>query len=158
MTAQKQETRSTADRELSETRIYDAPRELVWKAWTEPEHLANWWGPDGFTNTIHEMDVRPGGAWNLVMHGPDGRDYDNRMIYVEVVKPERIVYDHTSHPLFRATVTFEDLAGKTRLTMRMVFESTESRDQTVKVFKADEGLIQTLSRLAEQLVKISARS
>lgn len=158
MTEQKEETMSTADRELAQTRIYDAPRELVWKAWTEPEHLANWWGPYGFTNTIYEMDVRPGGLWRLVMHGPDGRDYQNEMVYLEVVKLERIVYDHTSHPLFRATVTFEDLAGKTKLTMRMVFESVESRNQTVKVFKADEGLTQTLSRLAELLAKASVRS
>src|SRR5262245_64936028 len=85
---------STADRELIFTRIFDAPRELVFAAWTDPQHLAQWWGPQGFTTTIHEMDVRPGGVWRLTMHGPDGRDYRNRIVTLEVLKPERLVFRH----------------------------------------------------------------
>src|SRR5579871_1837127 len=84
----------TADRELVFKRVFHAPRELVFKTWTEPEHLAHWWGPNGFTTTIQEMDVRPGGAWRLVMRGPDGREYKNRIVFVEVVRPERLVYKH----------------------------------------------------------------
>jgi uncharacterized protein YndB with AHSA1/START domain len=84
-----------ADRELVFTRVYDAPRELVFEAWTDPKHLTQWWGPNGFTTTIHEMDVRPGGVWRLVMHGPDGKDYNNRIAFLEVVKPERLVYNMT---------------------------------------------------------------
>src|SRR5262249_30587222 len=116
------------DRELRATRVFDAPRELVWKMWTEREHVAQWWGPRGFRNTIEEMDVRRGGHWRFVMHGPDGQDYQNHSVYVEVVKPERIVFDHVSGPLFRATAVFEHLSGKTRLTGRGVVRSAELRN------------------------------
>ena len=79
---------NAADREIVITRVFDAPRELVWEAWTNPEHVVQWWGPRGFTTTIHEMDVRPGGVWHQTMHGPDGADYPNKSIFVEVVKPK----------------------------------------------------------------------
>jgi uncharacterized protein YndB with AHSA1/START domain len=78
--------------------------------WTDPNHVAQWWGPKGFTNTIHEMDVRPGGVWRFVMHGPDGVDYQNKIVFIEVVKPERLVYDHVSGPKFHVTVTFTEQA------------------------------------------------
>jgi uncharacterized protein YndB with AHSA1/START domain len=146
--------KDTSEREIAETRIFDAPRELVWKMWTEPEHIAQWWGPNGFSLTIHKMNVKPRMTWEFIMHGPDGRNYNNEITYVEVAKPERLVYDHISTPRFRATVTFEEIGIKTKLDMRMVFESVESRNQTIKVFKADEGLKQTLDRLAEILQKL----
>jgi uncharacterized protein YndB with AHSA1/START domain len=142
---------SSADREIVATRVFDAPRELVWKLWTDPHHVAQWWGPNGFTSTIQEMDVRPGGAWRLIMHGPDGTDYPNKSVYVEVVRPERLVYDHVSGPQFRATATFLEEGGKTRVTMRMVFESAALRDRVAKEFGAVEGLRQTLGRLGEQI-------
>ena len=72
---------SSARREIITTRVLDAPRELVWKAWTDPKHVAEWWGPNGFTNTIHEMDVRPDGVWRFIMHGPDGVDYKNEIVF-----------------------------------------------------------------------------
>src|SRR5258706_10882308 len=75
-------------------RVFDAPRELVWKVWTEPEHIGKWWGPNGFTTTTHKMEVKAGGVWRFVMHGPDGRDYQNKITFIEVVKPERLVYKH----------------------------------------------------------------
>src|SRR5437763_2857329 len=113
-----------AANEIAATRVFDAPRELVWKMWTDPRHVIHWWGPNGFTNTIHEMDVRPGGDWRFVMHGPDGTDYPNHNVYVEVTPPERLVLDHVSSPRFRMTATFEDLGGRrTRLGVRMGFES-----------------------------------
>jgi uncharacterized protein YndB with AHSA1/START domain len=143
----------TADREIFETRLLDAPRELVWKLWTEPQHISNWWGPRGFTTTTSEMDVRPGGVWLHVMHGPDGRNYPNRIVYVEVVKPERIVYDHESHPPFRTTVIFEEHGVKTKISMRMVFETAELRNRTDRQHGAVEGLKQTLARLGEQAMK-----
>ncbi len=77
----------TAEREIVATRVFDAPRALAFKAWTEPTHLARWWGPNGFTITTYEMDFRVGGAWRFVMHGPDGRDYQNENVYVEIVSP-----------------------------------------------------------------------
>src|SRR5512146_2810578 len=98
----------TASREITATRLVEAPRELVFRVWTEPDHIAHWWGPNGFTTTIHEMDVRPGGVWRFVMHGPDGRDYQNKIVYVEVTPPERLVYDHVAGPKFHATVRFAD--------------------------------------------------
>jgi uncharacterized protein YndB with AHSA1/START domain len=141
----------TADREIVATRVFDAPRELVFDMWTDPIHIAQWWGPKGFRNTIHQMDVRPGGQWRFVMHGPDGVDYKNEIVYTEVVRPERIAYDHVSGPRFRAVATFADEEGKTRLTVRMVFETAALRDKTAKEFGAVEGLNQTLGRLGEQL-------
>src|SRR5882757_8916496 len=97
---------NTADRELMLSRKLNAPIELVWEVWTKPEHIVNWWGPDGFTNTIHTMDVSPGGEWNLVMHGPDGTDYKNKSIFKEVIKYKKLVYEHFA-PNFIATVEFE---------------------------------------------------
>ena len=114
----------TADRELIFTRVFDAPRELVFKAWTDPRHLMQWWGPKGFTTSVYEMDVRPGGVWRLTMRGPDGVDYKNRIVFLEVVKPERLVYKHEpekgSEPVsFETTVTFAEEGGKTRLTLQI---------------------------------------
>jgi uncharacterized protein YndB with AHSA1/START domain len=148
---------STADREIVATRVVDAPRERVWEAWTDREQVARWWGPNGFTNTIHEMDVRPGGVWRFVMHGPDGTDYKNRIIYEEIVKPERLAYLHESGPKFHATATFDEEGGKTKLTMRLLFDTAEERDRTVKVFGAIEGAKQTLERLNQHVTKMGAR-
>ncbi len=143
-------------RSLIATRIYDAPRELVFAAWTNPKHLAQWWGPDGFTTTTSAFDMRPGGVWRFVMHGPDGRDYENRITFIEIVRPERLVYEHGGgedvEPVqFRTTVTFEDVGGRTRLTMRGVFPSAAERDRVIAQYGADKGMVQTMSRLAEYL-------
>ncbi len=143
----------TTDREITATRVFDAPRELVFKVWTDPKHIVQWWGPKGFTNTIHKMDVKPGGVWEFVMHGPDGVDYKNKIIYTEVVKPERIVYSHVSGPLFDVTVTFTEQGNKTKLTMQMLFKTAAARNATVKKYGAVEGLNQTLDRLKEHLAK-----
>jgi uncharacterized protein YndB with AHSA1/START domain len=141
-------------------RVFDAPRELVWSAWTDPKHLAQWWGPNGFTTTTSAFDMRPGGVWRFVMHGPDGRDYQNRITFDEIVKPERIVYRHDGgedvEPVqFTQTVTFEDLGGKTKITWRGVFPSAEERDRVIKEYGADKGLVQTLARLAEYLPSLT---
>src|SRR5579862_8390387 len=124
---------STADREILATRIFDAPRELVFEAWTDPKHVAQWWGPRGFTTTIHEMDVRPGGVWRLVMRGPNGVDYRNRIVFIEVVRPERLVYKHEpeegSEPVnFQVTVDFAMEGNRTRLKMQMLFPSAAARE------------------------------
>lgn len=141
-----------SDREIITTRRLDAPRQLVFDAFTRPEHLARWWGPTGFTLTTHEFDFRAGGAWRFVMHGPDGTDYRNEMRFVEIVRPERIVYSHTTGPKFEMTVTFDDDGrGATLLTMRHRFATATERDETIRVFNAAEGAKQTLARLAEFL-------
>jgi uncharacterized protein YndB with AHSA1/START domain len=145
---------TTADREISLTRRLDAPRELVWRAFTEPEHLIQWWGPDGFTNTFHEIDVRPGGVWRFIMHGPDGTDYDNFVRYLEVVRPERLIFDHGSSEeeiMFRAHVTLEDVDGATLVTLRTLFPSRADRDRAIEEYGAIQGGNQTLGRLAEYL-------
>jgi uncharacterized protein YndB with AHSA1/START domain len=154
----------TSQREIVITRILDAPREVVWNAWTDPQQVVQWWGPRGFTTTIQEMDVRPGGAWNLTMRGPDGVEYPNYSVFSEVAKPERIVFSHGGgrkggpDAQFEATWTFDDLGKKTRLTMRMVFASAAARDLVVNTYNAIEGGNQTLDRLGEQLSKLSGTS
>src|SRR6476660_9425617 len=119
--------RASGDREIVAVRIFDAPRELVFDLWTNPDHIAQWWGPKGFTTTTFNMDFKPGGVWRFVMHGPDGRDYQNKITYLEIVKPQRLVYKHGGdkdvEPVnFQVTVTFDEHErNKTKLTMRMVF-------------------------------------
>ncbi|MFT3681551.1 MAG: SRPBCC domain-containing protein [Ferruginibacter sp.] len=142
---------TTADRELLISRVLNAPRELVWEVFTDPEHIKNWWGPDGFTNTIFKMEVQAGGEWDFVMHGPDGTDYKNKSIYKEVIKPERLVFEHVSGPKFTATITFEEQGNKTFISWHMLFESKEQFEQVVRTFKADEGLKQNITRLDEYL-------
>lgn len=146
---------------LIATRIYDAPRELVFALWTDPAHLAQWWGPDGFTTTTSAFDMRPGGVWRFVMHGPDGRDYENRITFEDIVPPARIAYRHAGggdvEPVqFRTTVLFEDVGGKTRLTMRGVFPSAAERARVIKDYGADKGMAQTMARLGEYVAAVKA--
>jgi uncharacterized protein YndB with AHSA1/START domain len=143
------------------SRTIDAPRDLVFAAWTDTRHLAEWWGPNGFSTTTSAFDMRPGGVWRFVMHGPDGRDYENRITYDEIVRPERIVYHHGGgedvEPVeFATTVTFEDIGGKTKLTMRAVFPTAAERDRVIREYGAEEGGRQTLGRLAEHVAKMAA--
>ena len=149
----------TSDREIVITRLVNAPRALVFEAWTSPQHVVQWWGPQGFTTTQHEMDVRPGGVWRFIMHGPDGVDYPNKIVFIEVVKPERLVYDHsgeehTSDVQFHVTVTFVAQGNKTQLTMRSLFKTAAERDKVVREYGAIEGGNQTLDRLEEHLRKM----
>jgi uncharacterized protein YndB with AHSA1/START domain len=149
----KDDVTNTADREIVTTRVMDAPRELVFKAWTDPDHLAHWWGPKGFTNTFHEFDLKPGGVWRFVMHGPDGGGYQNESVFVEVVKPERIVFHHVSAPKFQVTVILAEQAGKTKLTWRMLFESVAECDKVKRFAVAANE--QNLDRLEGQLAKMA---
>jgi uncharacterized protein YndB with AHSA1/START domain len=148
------ETHMRDIRTISATRVLDAPRELVWKVFTDPKHIAQWWGPNGFTNTIDVMDVRPGGEWNFIMHGPDGTNYRNESVYEEVVEPERLVFRHGPSPIFRAHIEFVERGNKTELNWRMVFETPEERDRTVEIFHADEGLKQNLEKLQDYVVNL----
>ncbi|NCI45223.1 SRPBCC family protein [Sediminibacterium soli] len=148
-----------ADRELRFSRLLNAPRELVFKVWTSPEHVAKWWGPEGFTNTIHEMQVAPGGKWLLTMHGPDGRDYPNTILYREVIAPEKLSWWHGSDEPgdpngFEVTVEFEDRGAQTLLTMRMLFATAAARDFVVREYGAIEGNKQTMDRLEAYLATV----
>ena len=134
---------NTSNRELSVSRLLNAPRELVWKVWTEPEHIAKWWGPDGFTNTIKEMEVKPGGVWRFIMHGPNGMDFPTKIVYSEVVKPERLAYrvgahDENDPNFFDVVVTFEAQGDKTFLTMTSLFATAKERDRVVKEVLLEE--------------------
>ena len=147
-----------ADRVIVQKRMFDAPRELVFEMWMDPSHIAQWWGPDGFTTTVQEMEVRPGGTWRFIMHGPDGTDYDNRVVYIEVTSPSRLVFHHGSDVdddpnQFHVTVTFEERDGQTELTMISTFKTAEERNRVVE-FGAIELGKQTLNHLAEYLATI----
>lgn len=133
--------------------MIDAPRELVFNAWTDPLHLEQWWGPKGFTNSFQEFDLRSGGNWHFVMHGPDGVDNKNHSVFVEIMKPERIVFDHVSGPKFRVIATFADQGDKTNLTFRMLFTSAAERDNVAKV--AVEANEQNFDRLEAELAKMA---
>lgn len=139
------------------TRLIDAPRELVFEVWTQPEHVEKWWGPFGFSISVHAMDAKPGGTWRFDMHHAEYGDFKNQIVYQEVVRPERLVYSHDGvddgKPAFHVTVTFEEENGKTRLTMRTRFASVEAFEE-VKKFGAIEGGKQTLTRLAEYVVTL----
>jgi uncharacterized protein YndB with AHSA1/START domain len=133
------------------TRVLNAPRDLVFDAWSLPEHLSQWWGPKGFTNTFQKFDLRPGGHWQFIMHGPDGTDYPNHIVFIEVVKPERIVFQH-KNPDFIATATFEDVNGRTKLTYSTLFKTVAEFDH-VKPYAVPGGQ-QTVECLEEYLTKI----
>jgi uncharacterized protein YndB with AHSA1/START domain len=136
-----------SDREIGFLRLLEAPRELIWKAFTDPKHIGKWWGPNGFTITTSKMEAKKNGEWVHVMHGPDGRDYKNRIKYLEVEKPERLVYEHVSTPPFLTTVTLTAVGKQTLLSWRLRFETAAIREQTAKTFGAVEGLEQTVTRL-----------
>lgn len=128
------------------TRLLDAPIALVWEVLTDPTHITEWWGPEGFTISISTMDVRPGGQWNFVMHGPDGRDYQNKIIYKEVVPHKKLVLEYHTTATHVTTIELEERGQQTLLKWHMSIESEELLIQLVKNFKADKGLEQTVEK------------
>jgi len=150
-------------RSIVGTRVFDAPRELVFSCFTDPKHLAQWWGPDGFTTTTSKFEFRAGGVWRFVMHGPDGRDYENRITFDEIVRPERIAYHHGGgddvEPVqFKTTVTFADIGGgKTRVTWHGRFPTAEERTRVITEYGADKGLVQTMARLSVYVAAMAAK-
>lgn len=147
------EEQTTADRQIATSRVIDAPRARIFEACTDPKHLVNWWGPKGFTNTFYEINVKPGGAWKFVMHGPDGGNYENESVFVEVVKLERMVIRHLSAPHFVLSITLAEQAGKTKLTWSMLFDTVEDCDKVKRiVVEANE---QNLDRLEAELARMT---
>ena len=141
---------NTKDRELLLIRTLDFPIELVWEVWTKPEHLANWWGPNGFTNTVYTMDMVPGGEFHLTMHGADGTDYVNKSTYKEVIPYKRISYEHFN-PGFVATIDFEAQGDKTQITWHMLFETEELLKILIKAHNVSDGLRQNIEKLSVYL-------
>jgi uncharacterized protein YndB with AHSA1/START domain len=139
----------SADNEILITRLISAPRDLVWRAFTEVRHMTHWWGPNGFSTTTFDMDVRVGGWWRYLMHGPDGTDYPNWIHYNEVKAPELLAYDHgstdESKPEFRSRITLEAQGDRTLVSLRVIFKTQAQRDAVAEY--AVQGGQQTLARL-----------
>lgn len=148
----------TPPMEIRATRTFRAPPERVFDAWTDPAKLARWFGPDGFTTTTHEFDLRPGGAWRHTMRGPDGKEYPNHIVFVAVDRPRRLVYDHVSPPRFQTTVTFEREGEGTRMGFLMTFRDPDAYKVATDVYGAREGLHQTVARLAAYVDTHSERN
>jgi len=147
----------TENREMRITRTFKAPVELLWEVWTAPAHIINWWGPNGFTTTIHKMDFKEEGEWNLTLHAPNGTNYPNKSIYKEIVLLKKIVFEHFN-PHFFTTVLFESKGDETQVDWTMVFDNAEIHETVVKVHKADEGLKQNVEKLGEYLLGLLSKS
>lgn len=147
---------ATADREIVVNRVIDAPRELVFEAFTQPEHIEKWWAPRGATT--HEMDVKPGGVWRYSQPGRGGAKQAFKIEFVEISRPERLVYDYGSdvadgsEPV-RTTVTFDQENGKTKVTLQLLFATAKDREQAVK-YGAIVGAMQALEELADYLARV----
>ena len=150
---------ATADREIVISRAIDAPRELVFEAFTEVRHLSQWWGPDGFTTTTQLYEFRVGGEWDFVMHGPDGTDYSEWISWTEIIPPERIALVHGEYRgdpnAFESVLTFTSDGDATRIEMRTVFPTKELHDEAVEKYHAIEGGQQTLGNLAAYVTEIA---
>jgi uncharacterized protein YndB with AHSA1/START domain len=121
---------TTTDRDIVSQRRFPFSREAVFEAWTNPDLLAQWWGPKDFSNTFYRFEPKAGGNWDFVMHAPNGQDFHNQSVFVEVT-PDRIVFDHLGPiHVFRVTATFEELNGTTNVVFRMTFDSVESCEQS----------------------------
>src|SRR6478672_9397696 len=149
---------ATTDREIVVSRVIQAPRELVFEAFTRVRHLSRWWGPEGFTTTTRSFEFRAGGAWDFVMRGPDGTDYQEWITWTEIVPPERIALVHGESRddpnAFASVLTFEPTGEETRIVMRTVFPTKELRDEAVETYHAVEGGQQTLSNLAAYVTEL----
>jgi len=149
---------ATDDRGIVISRVIEAPRELVFEAFTEVRHLARWWGPEGFTTSTRSFEFRVGGVWDFVMHGPDGTDYQEWITWTEITQPERIAMLHGESRgdpnAFESVLTFEPDGAATRIEMRTVFPTKDLRDEAVEKYHAIEGGKQTLSNLAAYVTEV----
>jgi uncharacterized protein YndB with AHSA1/START domain len=148
-----------SDREVIFSRVLDAPRNLVWKVWTHPRHLHEWFGPEGFTATTYEFAFEVGGVWRFTMHGPDGTDYPTVIVFREIDAPSRIVYDNgwdlPGAPLdFTVDVTFDADGDKTRFSLRITCENAAAMKTAVERYGVLDGGVQTLTRLAEYVATL----
>jgi uncharacterized protein YndB with AHSA1/START domain len=149
---------AAADREIVVDRVIDAPRELVFEAFTQVRHLSRWWGPNGFTTTTRTFDFRVGGVWDFVMHGPDGTDYQEWITWTDITEPGRIALLHGEFRgdpnAFESVLTLRPEGARTRIEMRTVFPTKELRDEAAEKYHAIEGGRQTLDHLAAHVAEI----
>jgi uncharacterized protein YndB with AHSA1/START domain len=140
--------------EIVSSRIVKASREIVYAAWTDPGHLKNWWGPAGFTNTFKEFDLRPGGKWRFIMHGPDKGHYPNECTFTKIEPPALIAWKRSTKPFFNVVVLFEEIStGQTKIIFRMIF-SSELECNKVKIFAPDKNE-ENFDRLESVLTKMT---
>lgn len=145
---------SMPDCEITSVRIFEVSRVLLFRAWSEPEHLKNWWGPTGFTNTFHEFDFRVGGNWCFTMHGPDKGNYENSVEYIKIEVPSLIAWKRHSKPLFQVLTTFEELdTNRTKLVFKMLFDTAEECNK-LKPFVVDKNE-ENFDKLEVELTKMS---
>jgi uncharacterized protein YndB with AHSA1/START domain len=145
---------TTPDCEIVNTRVINVSRELVYKAWSEPQHLKNWWGPAGFTNTFNEFDFRVGGKWSFIMHGPDKGNYNNECEFIKIVEPSFIAWKRFSKPLFQVVVTFEEIpTNKTKIVFKQLFQTVEECNK-LKKFVVDKNE-ENFDRLEVELKKMN---
>lgn len=129
---------TTPESEIVTTRILNFPQKLVFHAWSNPDHLKNWWGPKGFTNTFHEFDFRVGGKWIFTMHGPEKGNYENECEFIKIDQPNLIAWKRHSKPLFQILTTFETISeNETKVVFKMLFETTEEC-QKLKPYVVDK--------------------
>lgn len=146
-------TITTPESEIVSSRIFNSPRELVFLAWSDPNHLKNWWGPAGFTNTFNEFDFRVGGKWSFTMHGPDKGNYVNECEFIKIEEPSLIAWQRISKPLFQVVATFEEVSGdKTNLVFKMLFNTTEDCSK-LKPFVVDKNE-ENFDKLENELAKM----
>lgn len=142
------------DCEITTTRIVSAPINLAYKAWTDPNHLKNWWGPKGFTNTFNEFDLRPGGKWSFIMHGPDKGNYPNECEFIKIDEPNLIAWKRHSKPLFQILTTFKEVsADSTKIVFKMIFDSPEECNK-LKPYVVDKNE-ENFDKLEIELIKMA---
>lgn len=145
---------TTPDCEIVSSRVFNVPRERMYRAWSNPNHLKNWWGPAGFTNTFHEFDFRVGGKWSFIMHGPDKGHYANECEFIKIEVPSLIAWKRYSKPLFQVLATFEDVSeAKTKLVFKMLFQTAEEC-RKIKPFAVDKNE-ENFDRLEKELAKMT---
>jgi uncharacterized protein YndB with AHSA1/START domain len=143
--------------EIVRTHIFDARRELVFKVYTNPESIPQWWGPKRLTTKVNQMEVRPGGRWHFVQTDEDGKEYAFHGVYHGISKPEWVIstfeYEGTPGHVILETVVFEEMNGKTRMTDSSVFQSVEDRDAMV-LEGMEEGSSESMERLSDLIAKV----
>ena len=145
---------TTPDCEIVSSRIFNAQRALVFRAWSDPNHLKNWWGPAGFTNTFNEFDFRVGGKWRFIMHGPDKGNYVNECAFIKIDSPSLIAWQRFSKPIFQVVATFEEVSNdQTKLVFKMLF-NTSDECRKVKAFAVDKNE-ENFDRLEHELTKMT---
>lgn len=146
--------KTTAESEIVSSRIFNFQKELLFKAWSEPEHLKNWWGPAGFTNTFHQFDFKVGGKWVFTMHGPEKGNYQNECEFIKIDEPHLIAWQRISQPLFQILATFEEVnPNQTKLVFKMLFETAQECSK-LKPFVVDKNE-ENFDKLEVELAKMS---